>query len=120
MDKVRVRALVPLLKVKSVPTSIDFYAKLGFTVRNTSADDATLEPQWASMTAGEVEIMLGRSDDAGGRTPDALYLYADSVDELHKHAREAGLAPSAISRPAFNPGGEFELTDPDGHSVYVA
>ena len=113
-------AVVPFLKVKSIPTSIGFYEKLGFEVANSFTPEGAPEPQWASLMAGPVEIMLGASTEARGSAPDALYLYSGDLEQMHSRAEQAGLAPSAISRPFFNPDGEFELTDPDGHPIYVA
>jgi hypothetical protein len=109
-----------LLKVKSVPTSIAFYEKLGFSVANSFTPDGIMEPRWASLTAGSVEIMVGHSSTEEAHSADALYLYAESIEEMHARAEQTGLAPTPIERPFFNPNGEFQLADPDGHSIYVA
>jgi hypothetical protein len=120
MSRVAVRAVIPLLNVNCIPTSVAFYEHLGFEVANSLTPDGASEPQWASLVAGSVEIMLGRSTEANGSAADALYLYSENVEQMHVQAQTNGLAPSAITRPVFNPGGEFELADPDGRTIYVA
>jgi hypothetical protein len=120
MSHVALRAVVPLLNVQSVPTSTVFYEKLGFEVANSFTPDGAVEPLWVSLVAGSVEIMLGRSTEANGSAADALYLYSDDVQQMHAEAEGLGLGPSAITRPFFNRRGEFKLTDPDGHAIYIA
>ena len=43
----KIRALVPLAHVVSVPVSIEFYEKLGFELGNTFTPDGASEPSWA-------------------------------------------------------------------------
>jgi catechol 2,3-dioxygenase-like lactoylglutathione lyase family enzyme len=114
-----VRAFIPLLKVSDMQASIDFYEKIGFAVSNSSGPEGD-QPQWASLTAGSVEVMLGRSGPSTRTELDEFYLYCADVQQMHANASERGLSPTAIKRPAFNPNGEFDLIDPDGRVVHIA
>ncbi|MBW0006810.1 MAG: VOC family protein [Sphingomonas sp.] len=114
-----VRAFVPLLKVSDMEASIAFYEKLGFSVSNSFGPEGE-QPQWASLTAGSVEVMLGRSGLDSRTRLDEFYLYCGDVEKMHANASERGLAPTAISNPVFNPNGEFDVIDPDGRVVHIA
>jgi catechol 2,3-dioxygenase-like lactoylglutathione lyase family enzyme len=113
-----VRAFVPLLKVSDMDVAIAFYEKLGFSVSNSFGPPGD-QPQWASLTAGGVEVMLGRGELVG-HAQDEFYLYCTDVEQMHADASERGLAPTPISKPAFNPRGEFDVIDPDGRVVHIA
>jgi catechol 2,3-dioxygenase-like lactoylglutathione lyase family enzyme len=114
-----VRAFVPLLKVADMQGSIDFYEKLGFAVSNSFGPKGG-QPQWASLTAGSVEVMLGWSARSTRANLDEFYLYCADVEQMHANVRELGLSPTSIRRPAFNPNGEFDVIDPDGRVVHIA
>jgi predicted lactoylglutathione lyase len=113
-----VRAFVPLLKVCDMAAAIAFYEKLGFALSNSFTPEGHHGPQWALLTAGSVEVMLGLGDQAG--PSDEFYLYCGDVEQMHAKARESGLAPTEIRKPFFNPGGEFDFTDPDGRVIHIA
>ena len=115
-----IRAFVPLLKVRDVTASTTFYEKLGFSVSNSFTPEESSEPRWASLTAGNVEVMLGRADQADGNYTDEFYLYCEDVAKMHSDLLESGVAPGPISKPFFNPSGEFDVLDPDGRVVHIA
>lgn len=115
-----VRAFVPLLKVCDIEAAIVFYEKVGFAVSNSFKPQGEDRPLWASLTAGQVEVMLGRSDLASGERLDEFYLYCGNVEQMHAKATECGLAPTPIRTPVFNPSGEFDVIDPDGRVIHIA
>jgi hypothetical protein len=45
-------SLVPLLHVRSVPSSSEFYFRLGFVVASTFTAEGGTEPAWAELTNG--------------------------------------------------------------------
>ena len=116
----QIRAFTPLLRVRSVPASAAFFEKLGFALGHSFTPDGADEPQWASLTAGNVEVMIGSGGPAGENGGDEFYLYCGDVERMHAELRESGLAVGPISKPFFNPGGEFDVTDPDGHVIHIA
>jgi uncharacterized glyoxalase superfamily protein PhnB len=75
---------VPMLHVPNVDTTADWYASIGFTIRDKGSDGD--EIVWASLTFGDSEIMLntgGQPSDAHRREVD-LYLYVDDVEEIFR------------------------------------
>jgi hypothetical protein len=117
---VRLRSLVPLVQVRSVPRSIEFYAKLGFSVRNTFTPDGAREPRWASLTQGGAELMIGSGDGAASPKPTVLlYLYSEDVAEARASLERAGVACGPIRYPFYSPNGEFEVEDPDGYTLVI-
>ncbi len=52
------RSLVPYAHVRSVPASVDFYSKLGFTVTNAFTPPGGAEPSWAWLQCGEAALMM--------------------------------------------------------------
>ena len=117
-----IRSLVPLAHVRDMHASIAFYAKLGFAVENSVTADDTNQPMWCRLTSGHAELMLAwRERPAGGHRDGVLfYMYCDDSEAAHRLLTDRGLAVGSINRPFYNPGGEFELTDPDGHVIFVA
>ena len=117
---VKLRSLVPLVRVRSVPRSIAFYAKLGFSTRNTFTRDGAREPTWASLTRDGVELMIGSGDGEASPNPTVLlYLYSDDVAEARASLEHAGVACGPIRYPFYAPNGEFEVQDPDGYTLVI-
>ena len=98
-----VRALVPMVHVRSVPASVAFYARLGFEVENTFAPAGDEDPSWAYLGSDRAQLMLSKADVAALRER----LVAD------------GVAAGPIANPFYAPDGEFRIEDPDGYVIMV-
>ena len=118
---VNLRSLVPMAQVASVSRSIDFYAKLGFSVLNTFVPDGEEKPAWASLRGEGAQLMLSRREGprSAGEPSVLFYLYCDDVADAHRALERAGVACGEIRSPFHSPGGEFEVLDPDGYVLMV-
>lgn len=117
----KLRSLVPMAEVASVPRSIEFYGRLGFAVRDTFTPEGEAEPTWASLHHGGAELMLARVE-AGkiAAEPRVLfYLYCDDVAAARAELVAQGLRCGEIATPFYAPRGEFELRDPNLHLLVV-
>jgi predicted enzyme related to lactoylglutathione lyase len=117
-----VRYFVAMIHVASVPHSIAFYEKLGFTVRNTHVPEGDTEPTWAWLHTDRAQLMVTRSDEPVDPAAQAVlfYAYCDDVEAFRSQLIAAGIDAGPVSRPFYNPEGEFRITDPDGYVVMVA
>ena len=116
------RALVPLAYVKSVSRSIEFYAKLGFRVRNTNQPAGEAEPLWAHLSADDgAQLMLGKATEPVIASQQAVlfYIYCDDVTAKHAELKKAGLPVGKIASPFYAPRGEFRVEDPDGYVLMI-
>jgi hypothetical protein len=66
--------------------------------------------------------MLSCADRGGNlANPGTLYyLYASNLVSLREKLIAAGLKPGPITYPDYLPKGEFEIKDPDGHTLMLA
>ncbi|HEY3177125.1 MAG TPA: VOC family protein [Candidatus Polarisedimenticolia bacterium] len=115
-------SLVPMIHVKSVPRSIEFYGKLGFSVGNTFTPPGQVEPSWAWLVSGGARLMLARAGELVGPSPQALlfYLYCEDVAAYRSRLRNQGVEVGEIEYPFYSPRGEFRVTDPDGFALIVS
>src|SRR5262245_25810075 len=77
-----VERVTPMLYVPDVVRTADWYASIGFNVRDRAFDGS--EVVWASLTFGSSEVMLsigGRPSDAYRREVD-LYIHVDDVEAM--------------------------------------
>lgn len=107
--------LVPMQPVKSMPTSVMFYEKLGFTVE--SRND---EWGWAMLRCGQTQLMLDQSINLHTGIPriSVLYLYPDNVADFHRRARENGLSVPELDSTFYGMT-EFRMEDPDGNRLWI-
>ena len=107
--------LVPMQPVKSMPTSVGFYEKLGFVVENRND-----EWGWAMLRCGDCQLMLDQSINLHADIPriSVLYLYPESVADFHRRARDNGL-PVPDLDVTFYGMTEFRIEDPDGNRLWV-
>jgi len=111
----RMTRLTPMLPVKSMPASVQFYEKLGFSVERRND-----EWRWAMLRLDECRLMVDES--INGR-PDAprqhvVYLYPENVVEYHQQIRARGLAVPDLA-VTFYGMNEFRIEDPDGNQLWI-
>lgn len=107
--------LIPMLPVKSVAASIEFYRKLGFGVERK--EDAW---GWAMLRMDDCRLMLDQSINV---QPDAarqsvLYLYPENIVDYHQAVRNHGLAAPDLE-VTFYGLTEFRINDPDGNRLWI-
>jgi uncharacterized glyoxalase superfamily protein PhnB len=108
--------LIPMLPVKSMPASLDFYCRmLGFEVEKRRDDWG-----WAMLRFDECRLMLDQSINSH---PDQardsiLYLYPDDVVQYHTQVRKNGLAVPELD-VTFYGLTEFRINDPDGNRLWI-
>lgn len=117
----RVRSLVPMAFVRSVPASVEFYRRLGFEVENTFAPDGAAEWSWAYLKSDRAQLMLAKASDPVVPEQQAIlfYVYCDDVSVLRDRLLAEGVEAGAIAYPFYAPRGEFRVTDPDGYAILV-
>src|SRR6185503_11267154 len=84
----KLNRLTPMLPVRSMPASVEFYEKLGF-IAELRDDDW----RWALLRSGECRLMVDESINAHPGIPrtSVLYLYPDDISEFHRQVRSNGL-----------------------------
>jgi uncharacterized glyoxalase superfamily protein PhnB len=107
--------LIPMLPVRSISASVEFYAKLGFTVENRNDDWG-----WAMLRQDECRLMIDQSINRHpGQPRDAvLYLYPDDVPAYHATLRRQGVEVPELDL-TFYGHQEFRLDDPDGNRLWI-
>lgn len=107
--------LVPMQPVKSMPASVVFYEKLGFTV-----EDRNDEWGWAMLRCGECQLMLDQSINLHPGMPGipVLYLYPENLADFHHRARENGLSVPELDTTFYGMV-EFRMEDPDGNRLWI-
>ena len=107
--------LIPMLPVKSIPASIAFYQKLGFSVERQSD-----EWGWAMLRFDECRIMLDRSINTNPSAPrqSVIYLYPENIVEYHGHVRGNGMKIPDLEITFYGMN-EFRIDDPDGNRLWI-
>jgi catechol 2,3-dioxygenase-like lactoylglutathione lyase family enzyme len=107
--------LIPMLPVRSIGASIDFYQKLGFSVEQRNDDW-----RWAMLCFDECRLMVDQSINLHPDAPrqSVLYLYPDDIVEYHQQVRRNGLAAPDLD-VTFYGLTEFRLDDPDGNRLWI-
>lgn len=111
----KLNRLIPMLPVRSMSASVQFYRKLGFTVEQS--DDSW---RWAMLRCGDCRLMLDESINAHPDSPRAsvLYLYPDAILEYHEQVRRNGLVVPDLE-VTFYGMTEFRIDDPDGNRLWI-
>ena len=109
----KMNRLIPMLPVRSMPASIEFYQKLGFQVERR--EDAW---GWAMLNFGECRLMVDQSINLhrGAPRESVVYLYPENIVDYHKHVRKNGLDVPDLE-VTFYGLTEFRLYDPDGNRL---
>lgn len=107
--------LIPMLPVKSIATSIEFYQKLGFSVEQRNDDW-----RWAMLRFDECRLMVDQSINVHRDAPrqSVIYLYPQDIVEYHRQVRERGLKIPDLE-VTFYGLTEFRLDDPDGNRLWI-
>ena len=107
--------LIPMLPVKSISASIEFYQKLGFSVEKRNDDW-----RWAMLCFDECRLMVDQSINLHPPTPrqGVIYLYPEGIVEYHRQVRENGIEIPDLE-VTFYGLTEFRLDDPDGNRLWI-
>ncbi|HTL68819.1 MAG TPA: VOC family protein [Lacunisphaera sp.] len=107
--------LIPMLPVQSMPRSVEFYQKLGFSVERREDRWG-----WAMLRCDECRLMVDQSINrpADGPRLGVVYLYPEDVAAYHARVRASGLALPDLD-VAFYGMWEFRIEDPDGNRLWV-
>ena len=111
----KMNRLIPMLPVKSMPASVEFYQKLGFIVERRDEHWG-----WAMLCFDECRLMVDQSINLHANEPrqSVLYLYPEHIAEYHAQVRRNGLAISDLDRTFYGMT-EFRLDDPDGNRLWI-
>jgi predicted lactoylglutathione lyase len=111
----KMNRLIPMLPVKSMPVSVQFYEKLGFSVEQRNDDWG-----WAMLVFDECRLMVDQSISvgAGAARQSVVYLYPENVAEYHQQVRKSGLDVPDLD-VTFYGMTEFRIDDPDGNRVWI-
>lgn len=111
----KMNRLIPMLPVRSMPASVAFYQKLGFTVERR-------EDQWgwAMLRFDECRVMVDESihRPSGAPRESVLYLYPDNLTAYHQFVRNSGLTVPDLE-VTFYGMNEFRLDDLDGNRLWI-
>jgi RNA polymerase sigma-70 factor (ECF subfamily) len=105
--------VVPILRVKDVCASLDYYKLLGFENGSTWGEP----PVWGGCTRDGVGVFFSIHQGHAGNW---LALYAENVDALHEQYRARGVR--ILSAPQSTPWGlrEMRVEDPDGNVLRIS
>jgi predicted lactoylglutathione lyase len=123
-EAVQISAIVPTLTVDDLQKSIAFYEALGFTINDRWEDKGTL--LGVMMRAGTTEIGLNQDDWKKGRDRKkgigvrlSISTTRNTVDELAKRAKNAGIPLKSEPHDTEWKSRAFEVTDPTGYLLTV-
>ena len=107
--------LIPMLPVKSMPESIEFYQKLGFSVERRQDDWG-----WAMLCFDDCRLMVDQSINPHREAPrpNVLYLYPENIEEYHRQVRGNGVDVPDLD-VTFYGLTEFRIDDPDGNRLWI-
>jgi len=107
--------LVPMQPVASMPASVEFYEKLGFSVENRND-----EWGWAMLRCGDCRLMVDESINLHPGIPriSVLYLYPENLQDFHRRARGNGLDVPEVDETFYDMT-EFRIEDPDGNRLWI-
>ena len=112
---VKLNRLIPMLPVRSMSASVDFYQMLGFSVEQRNDDW-----RWAMLCCGDCRIMVDESINVHPKLPKAgvIYLYPEHISDYHKQLRATGLSVPDLGTSSYGMT-EFRMDDPDGNQLWI-
>jgi catechol 2,3-dioxygenase-like lactoylglutathione lyase family enzyme len=107
--------VIPMLPVRSMAASVEFYARLGFQVENRNDGWG-----WAMLRFGDCRIMVDQSinQHPSAARDNVLYLYPDDHADYHATLRRNGVDVPDLDL-TFYGHQEFRLDDPDGNRLWI-
>jgi predicted lactoylglutathione lyase len=107
--------LIPMLPVKSMPASVEFYQKLGFTVERRQDNWG-----WAMLRFDDCRLMVDQSINTHPSAPrqGVIYLYPENVAEFRRQAQSNGVKVPDLE-VTFYGMMEFRIEDPDGNQLWI-
>ena len=107
--------VVPMLPVRDMPASVEFYRKLGFEVEQRND-----EWRWAKLASGDCSLMIDESINIQPAAPrqSVLYLYPDDVAAYHAQVKGNGVAVPDLETTFYGMT-EFRIDDPDGNRLWI-
>jgi uncharacterized glyoxalase superfamily protein PhnB len=115
-----IRHLWPLLAVRDINRSVDFYQnKLGFSVAGRAEADGRLF--WCRVERGGASIMLQQADDEDGPAESwgrgvTLYFVCDDADAMHAELVSLGVQVQPVSVAEYGMKQLF-VPEPDGYAI---
>ena len=109
----KLNRLIPMLPVRSLRASIDFYEKLGFSVERRNDDW-----RWAMLRLGECRLMVDQSINTNAPRDSVIYLYPEDIAEYHRAVRANGLQIPDLETTFYGMT-EFRIDDPDGNRLWI-
>ncbi len=106
--------LIPMIPVANLSRSVEFYAKLGFSVEQRKDSWG-----WAMLRFDDCRIMLSHSFNIHSSPPSQsiLYLYPDDIDLYHEQLKASGVVTPDLDKTFYGMT-EFRLDDPDGNRLW--
>ena len=111
----KMNRLIPMLPVRSMPASVEFYQKLGFKVERRNDDWG-----WAMLCLDDCRLMVDQSINVHPHAPrpSVLYLYPEDVVAYHQQVRQNGLSVPELE-VTFYGLTEFRIDDPDANRLWI-
>lgn len=111
----KTQRLIPMLPVRNMPASVEFYTRFGFRVE--SRND---EWRWAILALDDCRLMLDESIHQPPHTARTavVYLYPDDIFAYQREMRRRGLDVPPITHPFYGMS-EFRMEDPDGNRLWI-
>lgn len=111
----RMDRLIPMLPVQSMPASVEFYQKLGFSVEKRDDDWG-----WAMLCFDECRLMVDQSINRYQDAPrqSVLYLYPEDIEKYHAQVRRNGVTVPDLD-VTFYGMTEFRVDDLDGNRLWI-
>ena len=107
--------VVPMLPVRSMPASVEFYRKLGFEVEQRND-----QWRWARLTSGDCVLMVDETINVAPTAPrqSVLYLYPEDISAYHRQVRANGVTVPDLETTFYGMR-EFRIDDPDGNRLWI-
>jgi catechol 2,3-dioxygenase-like lactoylglutathione lyase family enzyme len=111
----KMNRLIPMLPVRSMAASVEFYGKLGFSIERRNDDWG-----WAMLHFDECRLMVDQSINVQPHLPrqSVIYLYPENIVDYHAQIRGNGVEVPDLD-VTFYGMMEFRLDDPDGNRLWI-